>query len=147
LAERLSAAGHTVITLSRSPGRSQPAKEPWGKVAWDGRKLGSWVDALEGTQVLINLANRSVNCRYNAKHRDEIMRSRVESTVVLGEAIQTPRYPPAIWLNASTATIYRHALDGDMDETTGQLGGSEPDAPATRRFSIGPRSHWEATRE
>jgi NAD dependent epimerase/dehydratase family enzyme len=62
---------------------------------------------------------------------------------VVGRAIAEAARPPAIWMNASTATIYRHALDRAMDEATGELGGTEPDAPATWRFSIDVATRWE----
>src|SRR5262249_36910145 len=69
--------------------------------------------------------------------------SRVRSTELLGRAIATLRNPPRVWLNASTATIYRHSLDRDMDET-GELGGNEKDVPDERRFSVDVTKRWEA---
>jgi uncharacterized protein len=86
--------------------------------------------------VIINLAGRSVNCRYTPKNRREIMDSRIQSTRILGEAIGQVATPPRLWMNASTATIYRHSLDRPMDERTGEIGGNEPDAPNKWRFSI-----------
>jgi uncharacterized protein (TIGR01777 family) len=93
--------------------------------------------------VLINLAGRSVNCRYTKENRQEILDSRVRSTMVLHQAIASLANPPAVWLNASTATIYRHALDRPMDEATGELGGDEPGAPDTWNFSIEVAKAWE----
>jgi uncharacterized protein (TIGR01777 family) len=93
--------------------------------------------------VLINLAGRSVNCRYNQNNRQEILESRVLSTRILHQAIATLEHPPAVWLNASTATIYRHALDRPMDEATGELGGDEAGAPDTWNFSIQVAKAWE----
>jgi hypothetical protein len=84
-----------------------------------------------------------VNCRYNAANRREILASRVQSTRILGEAIAKLKQPPPLWLNSSTATIYRHALDRSMDEKTGELGGNEPNAPSTWRFSIDVAKSWE----
>jgi uncharacterized protein len=143
LLQRFFASGHTVTTLSRSPGHPGAGKTPWARVDWDGRALGSWVEALEDVDVLINLAGRSVDCRYNARNRGEILRSRVDSTALLGRAIQALRRPPRLWLNSSTATIYRHSFDRAMDEVSGELGGSEADAPDSWRFSIGVARRWE----
>jgi uncharacterized protein len=137
LKRHLSAHGHSVTTLTRRPG-SEPAA-----VQWDGQNLGDWVDALEGADVLINLAGRSVDCQYNAGNRLDILRSRVDSTAVLGQAIGRIGRPPRIWLNAGTATIYRHSFDRNMDEATGEFGGDEPDAPSSWWFSIEVAREWE----
>jgi uncharacterized protein (TIGR01777 family) len=143
LARRFLAAGHTVITLSRSLGRPHFGQKPWTKIPWDGRELGCWTQALEEADVLLNLSGRSVDCRYNARNREEILNSRVESTLVLGKAIQSLRRPPRLWLNASTATIYRHSFDRPMEEISGELGGNEPGTPRTWRFSIDVARQWE----
>jgi uncharacterized protein (TIGR01777 family) len=135
---RLTERGHTVTTLTR-----RPAPGGSRSVLWDGRSLGEWVAEMEGADVLINLAGRSVDCRYNARNRDEILRSRVDSTDVLGKAIEGLDNPPRVWLNSSTATIYRHSLDRAMDEASGELGGNEIDAPASWRFSIEVARRWE----
>lgn len=150
LARYFFALGHAVTTLTRR-NSSSPAickslagsSRPWKTVVWDGAHLGPWAQALEHADVLINLAGRSVDCRYNAKNREEILRSRVASTTVLGSAMQSLRHPPRLWLNASTATIYRHCYDRDMDEILGDFGGNEPDAPASWRFSIQVAQQWE----
>lgn len=89
---------------------------------WDGRSLGPWGLALEGAEAVINLAGKSVDCRYDAKNRREIMDSRVESTRVIGQAVAACRVAPKVWLNASTATWYRHAVDKPQDEWTGEPG-------------------------
>ena len=138
LARHFYNAGHSVIVLSRKLKVS-----PWSTVNWDGVKLGAWTRDLEGSDVLINLAGRSVNCRYNAANRAAILESRVQSTLVLHEAVAGLHSPPAVWLNASTATIYRHALDRPMDEETGELGGDEAGAPSTWKFSIQVAKAWE----
>jgi len=139
LARHFHGEGHAVIVLSR---RMQRA--PWQTRVWDGATLGPWVAELEASDVLINLAGRSVNCRYGKRNRQEILESRVRSTLVLHQAIASLTKPPAVWLNASTATIYRHALDRAMDEATGELGGNEPGAPDTWNFSIEVATAWEA---
>jgi uncharacterized protein len=138
LARHFHAQGHSVIVFSRNP---HPA--PWRVVPWDGLTLGPWVAELEQSDVCINLAGRSVNCRYTPANRRSIIDSRVLSTQILGEAIASLNHPPAVWLNASTATIYRHSLDRPMDETTGELGGNEPGAPDTWNFSIQVAKAWE----
>jgi uncharacterized protein len=112
-------------------------------IAWDGVNLRSWVRELESADVVINLAGRNVNCRYNTANRREIIESRIQSTCVLGEALSQLAHPPSLWMNASTATIYRHALDRPMDEETGELGGNEPNAPSSWRFSIDVAKRWE----
>lgn len=112
-------------------------------VIWDARNLGDWVAELEGADVVINLAGRSVDCRYHSRNRQEILRSRVDSTRILGKAIQSLSHPPRVWLNASTATIYRDSYDQAMDEATGELGGAEPAVPGSWRFSIQVAEEWE----
>jgi uncharacterized protein (TIGR01777 family) len=138
LARHFCKRGHEVVVIARS---AQSA--PWRVVQWDGVTLGDWTGELERADVLINLAGRSVNCRYNAGTRREIMESRVKSTVLLGRALTQLEHPPRLWMNASTATIYRHALDRPMDEDTGEIGGNEPDVPASWRFSIDVATRWE----
>ena len=130
--------GHNVVVLSRSL-----QKTPWRVVHWDGFTLGPWLDELEGGDVLINLAGRSVNCRYTQENRRAILDSRVLSTQVLHQGIAEIEHPPTVWLNASTATIYRHALDRPMDEATGEFGGDEAGAPDTWNFSIQVAKAWE----
>jgi uncharacterized protein len=103
---------------------------------WDGKTLGDWASVLDGADVLINLAGRSVNCRYNEKNKKEIFDSRTNSTRVLGEAIAKAKNPPKVWLNSSTATIYRHAEDRAMDDKTGEIGSG---------FSVEVAKLWEKT--
>jgi uncharacterized protein (TIGR01777 family) len=131
--------GHHVTVLTRGPYTA-----PWQTVHWDGERIGPWTEHLEGADVCINLAGRSVNCRYTAANRQAIYDSRIQTTRLLNTVIANLAEPPALWLNASTATIYRHALDRAMDETTGELGGNEPGAPATWNFSIRVAKDWEA---
>ncbi len=138
LARHFTGQGHDVTVLSRT---EQTA--PWKVLAWDGKHRGPWVDALSGCDVCINLAGKSVNCRYTDENRRAIMASRVDSTRVLGEVIAGLSQPPRVWLNASTATIYRHALERPMDEASGEFGGGEPGAPKKWDFSIEVAKAWE----
>jgi uncharacterized protein (TIGR01777 family) len=121
----------------------KPAEAAWSVIEWDAQTLGDWTAALEGADVVINLAGRNVNCRYNAENRRLIKESRVRSTRILGDAIAMASRPPRVWLQASTATIYAHRYDAPNDEATGVLGGSEPGAPDTWRFSLDVATSWE----
>ncbi len=115
-----------------------------------------WGDAdaitrlVDGADLVVNLAGKSVNCRYGAGNRQEILRSRIETTRELGAAVQRAAAPPPLWLNSSTATIYRHAEDRPMTESTGEIGTGfsvsiattwedeffAPDLPGTRRVAL-----------
>jgi len=144
LARRLQLQGHHVTVLTRGPYAAS-----WQTVHWDGVSEGPWIQALEGADVCINLAGRSVNCRYTRENRAAIYNSRIDTTRLLNRVIAAMAEPPRIWLNASTATIYRHALDRPMDEATGELGGNEligkhRRAPGTWDFSIGVAKGWES---
>jgi uncharacterized protein len=130
--------GHEVVVLSR-----KPVAGPWRAVAWDAETVGDWARELEGADAVINLAGRSVNCRYNAANRRTIVDSRVKSTTAVGKAIAQATRPPRVWLQASTATIYAHRYDAPNDEATGILGGTEASAPDTWRFSIDVARGWE----
>lgn len=138
LARHFVAHGHDCVVLSRKP---RPA--PWEVVAWDGETLGDWAQHIDGADLVLNLAGRSVNCRYNAENRRQIMDSRVNSTRAIGQAISAASNPPAVWLQASTATIYAHRYDAPNDEATGVIGGNEPGAPDTWQFSIDVAKAWE----
>jgi uncharacterized protein (TIGR01777 family) len=113
-------------------------------VAWDGRTLGPWAREVDGADVVINLAGRSVNCRYTSANLDSMLSSRVDSTRVVGQAIQQAARPPRVWLQMSTATIYAHRFDAPNDEATGRIGGDEPDAPAYWKRSIAIAKAWES---
>src|SRR6184192_2198206 len=121
---------YDIVVLTRSPHEDDGDVT---QVRWDGRTLGEWTRELDGARALVNLAGRSVNCRYNARNRREILESRVDSTRVLGEAIARCNKPPPIWLNANTATIYKHTFDQPMDEATGVIGATPE---AKDEFSI-----------
>ncbi len=138
LARAFQSDGHEIVVIARSPKES-----PWSVVIWDGETLGDWSDEIDGADVVINLAGRSVNCRYNAENRRQMMDSRVNSTRVVGEAIARSSRPPKVWLQASTATIYAHRFDAPNDDVAGIVGGSEADAPNTWKFSIDVATAWE----
>lgn len=138
VARAFSADGDEVVVLSRgnavATGRAVP---------WDGRTPGPWEAELEGADLVLNLAGRSVNCRYTAANLRAMMNSRVESTRVLGEAITRAARPPGVWLQMSTATIYAHRFDAPNDEATGVIGGREPDAPGYWEYSVRIARSWE----
>lgn len=131
LAHHFRQAGYQVRSLVRHPG-SDP-----DELVWDGRQLGPWVVALEGAAALINLAGRTVDCRYNAANRRAILASRVESTRVLGEAVAACRVPPRVWLNSSTATIY-------ADTRGEQAANTEAAGIIGEGFSVEIAQTWEA---
>jgi uncharacterized protein len=139
LARAFHAEGHRVTVLSRHP---QP--RPWRVISWDGASIGDWTSAVDGSDAVINLAGRSVNCRYNTANRQDILTSRVDSTRVVGQAVAQAARPPRVWLQASTATIYAHRFDAPNDEATGVVGGVEPGAPSSWKFSIDVARAWEA---
>ena len=111
--------GKEVVAIGRS-------KEGWSGdgmfLEWDGKTLGPWALALEGAEAVINLAGRSVNCRYTPENRRHIIESRVDATRAIGQAIASCKTPPKTWLNASTATWYRHAEDEPQNDWLGQPG-------------------------
>jgi len=133
-------AGHDCVVLTRHPSPTLAARS----VAWNGCTLGPWVTELDGADLVVNLAGRSVNCRYTEKNLGWMMRSRVESTRVLGQAIAFVGNPPKLWLQAGTSTIYAHRHDAPNDEATGLIGGAEPGVPALWKRSIDIALAWEA---
>jgi uncharacterized protein len=130
--------GHEVVVLSRGA-----SKAPWRVVKWDAKTIGDWAGEIDGADVVVNLAGRSVNCRYNPENRRQMMDSRVDSTRVVGEAIANATKPPRVWLQSSTATIYAHRFDAANDDVTGIVGGNEPDVPESWNFSIDIATSWE----
>ena len=105
-------------------------------VLWDAKNRGLWTKELEAADLLINLCGKTVNCRYTKRNKQEILDSRTQTTAALGEAIQKCVSPPKLWINASSATIYRHATDKAQDEYTGEI---END------FSVQVCKQWEQT--
>jgi uncharacterized protein len=130
------AAGHEVVVLTR-----RPACE--GQVGWDGETMGAWADVIDGSEAVINLAGRSVSCRYTKTNLTEMMRSRVRSARVVGEAIAAARRPPRVWLQMSTATIYAHRFDAPNDEATGVIGERETGVPGYWAYSVDIATAWE----
>ena len=122
LASRLRTDGREVVTISRSG-----ADIRWGDQAAIDR-------AVDGSTLVIGLAGKSVNCRYGDDNRAEIFRSRLDTTSSLSTAISRASAPPELWVNSSTATIYRHAEDRPMTEATGEIGSG---------FSVEVAKAWE----
>lgn len=135
LARSFGARGDHVAIIARTAESSS--------LRWDGKTLGEWARAIDGSDVVINLAGRTVNCRYTEDNLREMMDSRVDSTRVVGQAIAAAAQPPSVWLQMSTATIYAHRFDAANDEVTGVIGGNEPDAPAYWKRSIDIALAWE----
>jgi uncharacterized protein (TIGR01777 family) len=136
LADWLAAQGVDVVILTRTPRECGRVRE----VSWDAQTLGQWQREIDGAEAVINLAGRTVDCRYNAENRRLIMDSRVDSTRVLGSAIALCGRPPRVWLNSSTATIYKHTYDAPNDEATGGIGATPE---AKDEFSIEVAVAWE----
>ncbi len=132
LSRHFARTGKEVVAVCRN-------REGWSGdgmfLEWDGKTLGPWALALEGAEAVINLAGRSVNCRYNRRNRQAIVDSRVDATRVIGEAIALCKTPPKTWLNASTATWYRHAEDRAQNDWLGEPG---------EGFSCDVAQAWEA---
>ncbi|WP_152365326.1 TIGR01777 family oxidoreductase [Microlunatus speluncae] len=145
LAAELARAGHEIVVLTRQP----PTDRIPGIVerGWDGRTLGAWAAELDGADAVINLAGRSVGCRYTAANLRQMMDSRVESARVIGQAIAAAARPPAVWLQMSTATIYAHRFDAANDEATGVIGGAEPGVPDYWAYSVDIARNWEAEQD
>ncbi len=144
LVRALARDGHECVVLTR---RLQPdAADATGarQIAWDGKTAGPWCAEFEGADAVINLAGRTVDCRYHERNLTEMMDSRVDSTRAVGAAIAAARRPPRVWLQMSTATIYAHRFDAPNDERTGHIGGDEPGVPALWRRSIDIARAWEA---
>lgn len=131
--------GHEVKILSRSAAPDT--------IRWDGKTLGDWTSAINAADVVINLAGRSVNCRYNAANRKQMLDSRVDSTRIVGRAISRAATPPKVWLQMSTATIYDHRFDAGNDETIGWIGAGKSDYPESWKLSVEIAKAWEREQE
>lgn len=136
----LTAAGHDVVVLSRNPVRER-------QVAWDARSSGPWTAEIDGSDVVVNLAGRSVSCRYTEANLRDMMDSRVQSAEAVGAAIAAAAKPPALWLQMSTATIYAHRFDAAHDEATGVIGGTETGVPDYWEYSVRIAKNWERAQE
>ncbi|SER40668.1 epimerase [Actinokineospora terrae] len=144
LSRALAAAGHEVVVLSR---RAVDVGGGVRSVRWDGRTSGAWAGEIDGCDAVINLAGRSVSCRYTEENLREMMSSRVDSARAVGSAIAAAATPPRVWLQMSTATIYAHRDDAPNDEATGIIGGSEPDVPGHWAFSVEIAKQWELAQQ
>ena len=102
---------------------------------WDGKRVErQWAAELDRCDLVVNLAGRSVNCRYTDHNKQEIFDSRTDSTAALGQAIREAVVPPKLWINAASATIYRYAEDRPQDEYSGEIG---------HGFSVEVCKRWE----
>jgi NAD dependent epimerase/dehydratase family enzyme len=136
LGRALKGDGHEVVVLTRRASGQ-------GQVSWDGEHLGPWAREVDGSDVVINLAGRSVSCRYTKENLTEMMLSRVRSARVVGQAIAAASRPPRAWLQMSTATIYAHTHGAPNDDVTGVIGGSEDGVPGYWAFSVDIAQAWE----
>jgi hypothetical protein len=149
LAPFLASQGHEIVLVAR---RNLNFSLPNGVrfSRWDGENLGDWAREIDGADAVINLAGRSVNCRYNAQNRREILESRLKTTQIIARAIAAAKNPPRVWLNSASATIYRDERQIDMSEENGIIGEGfsvevckaweealfESDLPRTRRVAL-----------
>jgi uncharacterized protein (TIGR01777 family) len=136
LIDHLGGRGFEVVNLSRFAAGSRAGCR---QVAWDGKSLGPWSTELEGAEAVVNLAGRSVDCRYHERNRRQILDSRIEPTRVLGQAIARGTKPPRVWLNSSTATIYKHTFGPAWNEE-GEIGGTPE---VNDLFSVEVAQAWE----
>ena len=137
LFDGLSKRGHQVTILTRS----RPNSSKY--VQWNGKTLGDWSHEIDVADVVINLAGRSVNCRYNATNRKQMLDSRVDSTRIGGRAISESPTSPKVWLQMSTATIYDHRFDAGNDEANGWIGAGKLDYPENWKLSVEIAKAWE----
>lgn len=120
-----------IYVLSRS---THPDYENVKYLLWDGMNIGPWSSYFEGAEAVINLAGRSVDCRYTSKNKALIYNSRINATNVIGKAINLCQNPPKTWINVMSATIYRHSENQPMNEETGEIG---------EGFSVDVCNAWE----
>ncbi|MCR4316746.1 MAG: TIGR01777 family oxidoreductase [Planctomycetes bacterium] len=141
LSRELRAKGHSVVVLSRGKGDGENV------VQWDAKTLGEWAQTFDGADSVINLAGRTVDCRYNKTNLTQMLVSRIDSTRAVGEAIARAANPPKVWLQMSTATIYSSRYDSSNDELTGIIGGDEPNVPEYWRYSVEIAKAWERAQQ
>lgn len=122
-----------IIILSRN---AKPADGNIKTLVWDGKTESDWMKEMEGADLLVNLCGKNVNCRYTPANREAIIASRLLPTTLLGNVITKLETPPTLWINVTSATIYRHAEDRPQNEETGEIGTG---------FSIDVCKQWEAT--
>ena len=140
LAEYFSRRGWQIVILTRkSSALAEASDQKIQEVRWDGKILGDWRKALNGCDTLINLAGRSINCRFTPAHRQEILDSRTEATKVLGQAISECDNPASVWLNCSGVGIYNQSFHRDVDESDSDF--SEAETGASFMGSVALR--WE----
>jgi len=147
LARHFQQQGHHVTVLTRGPYSAS-----WQTVHWDGETVGPWTEYLEGADLCINLAGRSVNCRYTPANRRAIYQSRIHATQLIGKVIAGLADPPSVWMNASAATLYKRTLDANqvdlpLDESSAieQDATNGPDPWSNRRgFTARVVRDWEA---
>ena len=132
LAEYYKGLAQEVIILSR---KALPVRDNVKTVVWDGKTEGSWTREIDGADLLVNLCGKNVNCRYTKKNREEIFASRNVPTRLLNLVVSKMERPPKVWINITSATIYRHAEDHVQDEYTGEI---------EYGFSIEVCKQWEA---
>lgn len=148
LQRSLAAQGHEVVVLSRREGVVEPGAR---LVRWTGRGPGAWCREVDGADAVVNLAGRSVSCRYTDAHLRQMMRSRVDSTRAVGAAVAAASRPPRVWLQMSTATIYADRSDEPgnpaNDERSGVLGGEESHVPLYWEYSVRIARRWEAAQQ
>lgn len=123
--------------------RNKNKKPPF--VFWDGKTLGEWQKCIDGSDVVINLAGRLVNCLPSKKNLKERRDSRIDSTRVIGEAISQSQKPPKLWIQMSTATIYDHSFGPPHDENSDRIGKNQDRYPYVWRHSTSIAIHWEKT--
>ena len=141
LFEGLTQRGHYVKILTRRLSSSTK------HIQWDGKTLGDWTHEIDAADVVINLAGRSVNCRYNETNRKQMLDSRVDSTRIVGRAISLSPTPPKVWLQMSTATIYDHRFDAGNDEANGWIEAGKSAYPESWKLSVEIAKAWEREQE
>jgi uncharacterized protein (TIGR01777 family) len=137
LARHFSALDWEVVVLTRQP---RPRTDGVREVSWNGDRIGAWSQELDGADAIVNLCGKSIDCRFTSANRKLLLESRTRPTLAIGEAIAQCKMPPRVWLNSSSASLYKHTFDTDMDEEWTQ--GATPEAKDS--FLIELIHQWEA---